>query len=56
MDYETEVTLAAEIVFELFDLDYEVFPALICNDCSNGAIVLKDLYESSIIPSSPLHF
>lgn len=45
LDCGKEVTLEAEIVFELFDPDFEEFPALICNDCSNGTIVPKDLYE-----------
>lgn len=45
LDCGTEVTLEAEIVFELFDPDLDEFPALICNDCSNGTIVPKDLYE-----------
>ena len=45
LDCGTEVTLEVEIVFELFDPDFEEFPVLICNDCHNGTIVPKDSYE-----------
>jgi ribosomal protein S27E len=45
LDCGKEVTLEAEIVFELFEPEFEEYPALICNDCSNGTIVPKDLYE-----------
>ena len=45
MDCDAKHELEADIVFELFDPDYENYPILICNDCNYGRFVPLDIYN-----------
>lgn len=45
LDCDAEHELEADIVFELFDPDYEDYPILICNDYNYGRFVPLDIYN-----------
>ena len=45
LDCKDEVELEADIVFELFNPEYEEYPVLICNECG-GNLVPLDIYNA----------
>lgn len=45
LDCGYEETIEGDIVFELFDEEFEEYPVLICPKCNDGSFVPKDIYE-----------